>query len=167
VDSEIVLNPIDLDYLKAADPPRYSVRSVLHISQYQDIEWLEPFCSRRGLEFRRFRALWPARPEMEAADLIVGYGRTVYEAMALGREAVILDSRHYQQDYADGLASEVYQDAVRCNCSGRWNKEIWGPKQMGWALERYDRDRALDNRRKIAAHHDVKVIGEQLLRLAG
>ncbi len=94
--------PIDIERFRPRGAARRRARRVLLLSNYlkgAPLRMLEDVCGDLGLELVRLGAsgtptLEP-QGEMADADIVVGYGRSVLEAMALGRAA-------YVWDYAGG-----------------------------------------------------------------
>ena len=64
--------------------------------------------------------VWEIEKAINDADLVIGLGRSAYEAMACGRPVVIYDHRPYSKCYADGyLKKECIEESLKMNCSGR------------------------------------------------
>lgn len=90
--------PIDLERYRPRGPSRERARRVLVLSNYLEADrllMLEGVCADLGLELARVGGADGARvaPEeaIAAADIVVGYGRSVLEAMGLGRAAYVWD----------------------------------------------------------------------------
>ncbi len=94
--------PIDIERFRPRGAARRRARRVLLLSNYlkgAPLRMLENVCDDLGLELVRLGAsgtpTLDPQGEMADADIVVGYGRSVLEAMALGRAA-------YVWDYAGG-----------------------------------------------------------------
>lgn len=59
--------------------------------------------------------------QINRADLVIGLGRSVYDAMACGRPVIVFDYRMYNgKPMGDGyLNSQNFEESLKCNCSGR------------------------------------------------
>ena len=90
--------PIDIERFRPRGAARRRARRVLLVSNYLNgapLRMLENVCGDLGLELVKLGAsgtptLKP-QGEMADADIVVGYGRSVLEAMALGRAAYVWD----------------------------------------------------------------------------
>lgn len=90
--------PIDIERFRPADAARPRARRVLALSNYLPEDrrvMLEEVCAGLGLELSRIgNGAGPAldpRPAIAAADIVVGYGRSALEGMAMGRPTYVWD----------------------------------------------------------------------------
>jgi hypothetical protein len=89
--------PIDLERFTPSSPSRPSPRRVLILSNYLDsdrLRILERVCDELSLDLAQVghpRPVLDPGPEIAAADIVVGYGRSLLEAMAQGRAAYVWD----------------------------------------------------------------------------
>lgn len=117
-ESVIIRNPIDTKRFYPTRKVHKKLENVLFMSNYQGKarEVIKTACE--GLNLR----IWgqsnqtsDAVTEMNWADLVIGLGRTAYEAMSLNRNVII-----YDYNGADGFATEeLLLEARKNNCSGR------------------------------------------------
>jgi glycosyltransferase involved in cell wall biosynthesis len=162
VESVVIRNPINLDRFRPTRPLSPVLRRVLFLSNYG---WTVAETMAEGaqdLEFRRVGGEHRIENVEEAinwADLVVGLGRSVYEAMACGRNVVVYD---YQG--ADGFVDTdtIYEYRKR-NCSGRTNRIKLSPGTFRYELNRYDPSLGPQLRVYAEAHHDVRQIAEEYL----
>ena len=95
------------------------------------------------------------------ADLVVGLGRSVYEAMSCGRNAVIYD---YQG--GDGFVTpENILEFRKKNCSGRTNRLRYTVDEFREVLGQYDPDQAGALRQYVLDNNNVETIVDQYLSL--
>ncbi|MFV0457116.1 MAG: glycosyltransferase [Pseudomonas sp.] len=101
------------------------VERVYSLSHSDDLNArLKALCDRHGLEFlsnNKFTSpSMDIRQNLEWADLVVGVGRSAYEAAMYGRPVLLLDQRSYNGcALSDGLFHENFMGAIKSNCSGR------------------------------------------------
>ncbi|HZO07600.1 MAG TPA: hypothetical protein VFB52_14520, partial [Solirubrobacterales bacterium] len=145
--------PIDIERFRPRDAARPRARRVLLLSNYLDgarLQMLEGVCDELGLELARIGATGtPVASPQEAiadADIVVGYGRSVLEGMAMGRAAYVWDyaggdgwvtPESYAAHEADGFSgagSEAVIDAARL----RADLAAYSPElgEFGWDLVR-------------------------------
>lgn len=102
-----------------------SVERVYSLSHSDELNArLRALCDKHGLEFlsnNKFtNPSMDIRQNLEWADLVVGVGRSAYEAAMYGRPVLLLDQRSYNgRALSDGLFHENFMGAVENNCSGR------------------------------------------------
>jgi len=117
-DSTIIRNPIDTKHFYPTRKVHKKLENVLFMSNYpgKAREVIKTACD--GLNLR----IWgmnnqtsDAAEEMNWADLVIGLGRTAYEAMSINRNVII-----YDYNGADGFATpDLLLQARENNCSGR------------------------------------------------
>jgi hypothetical protein len=90
--------PIDLERFRPRGGSSRRARRVLLLSNYLNgarLRMLEEACGDLGLELTRIGGaagqIADPQAEMAAADIVVGYGRSVIESMAMGRAAYVWD----------------------------------------------------------------------------
>ncbi len=164
-ESFVIRNPIDTDKFRTDKPTNRTLKAVAFISNNPRTSTIatlkEATAGLRFEEVGRQHQLRDIRPVIQRADLIVGLGRTVYEAMSMGRNAIIFDYKG-----ADGFVdTESIFRFRESNCSGRTNKLRWGGGQLAQAMERYDPDLGEQLREYIKEHNNVETIAERYLCL--
>jgi hypothetical protein len=95
---ERLTQPIDVGHFSPGPPPRPEPKVVLVFGNNQVLgrERFEAVCDERGVEVRYMGAVAGDRRadplvELRGADIVVGYGRCILEAMACGRTAFVSD----------------------------------------------------------------------------
>lgn len=160
--SQVIRNPIDTEKF-VGSPIGKELKKVLFMSNYQGgaRNVIEQACQEAGLELRIFGkdGQTDAKTAMEWADLVIGLGRTAYEAMSMNRNVIIFD-----YNGADGFADHVsLLDFRRNNCSGRYNKLKLNAQDLKSLFSEYNPD--LQLRDYILKYNDVKKIAQQYLGL--
>lgn len=122
----IVNNGIDCDRFSPKHPVNDNLRTVLSMCQGErGHNFVKRCCERAGYEFIRADKytdnVWDIERLINQADLVVGLGRSVYDAMACGRCVLIYDFRDYVgHTLADGMvAPETICKSMLCNCNGK------------------------------------------------
>lgn len=101
------------------------VKNVFSLSHSEVLnDRLKKLCDRYGFGFLSHNKFtnpsMDIRQSLEWADLVVGVGRSAYEAAMYGRAVLLLDQRSYNGSaLSDGLFHENFEEAIEHNCSGR------------------------------------------------
>ncbi|HEX5608849.1 MAG TPA: hypothetical protein VFX45_02015 [Solirubrobacterales bacterium] len=120
--------PIDLEQFRPRGASRERARRVLLLSNYLDgprMRLLKEVCRDLELELTRLgsagKPTIAPQAAMTDADIVVGYGRSIVEAMAMGRAAYVWDraggdgwvtSDNYAALEADGFAGAATGDVI-------------------------------------------------------
>jgi hypothetical protein len=120
--------PVDLERFRPRGASRERARRVLLLSNYLDgprLRLLEDVCRDLDLELTRLGSAGTPtiapQAAMTDADIVVGYGRSVVEAMAMGRAAYVWDRAggdgwvtpdNYAALEADGFAGAATGDVI-------------------------------------------------------
>lgn len=145
--SKTILNGIDLQRYKPTRPINSTLpRKILSLCQSESAnELISEACKDLSIEFQKLdkniNPLWSIEKEINKSDLVIGIGRSAYEAMACGRPVIIFDSRSYSQSYADGyLTSDRIESSILNNCSGRRLKLDLNKKTLINEINKYNPD---------------------------
>lgn len=163
-DSVVIRNPIDTERFKAAKPSKNVLRNVAYISNNPQSK--VPLIKRSvaGLKFEtagRSTQQRDVRPMLNRADLVIGLGRTAYEAMSMGRNVVVFDYKG-----ADGFVTpKTILDYRLSNCSGRHGGFNWDEAKLREAVDLYDPLLGPALREYIIDNNNVDTIVEQYLSL--
>lgn len=125
---------------------------------------LEQACSEAGMELVRAggagRQTNDPREALRDADVVIGYGRAILEAMACGRAAFVYD-------WAGGqgwVTAERYPVIEAAGFGGR-NEEVLDARGLADALSRYDPSMGPVNHDLVMAHHRANVHVQQLIEI--
>lgn len=142
--SIVVLNGINCERFKPEKPLNKQLTKVLSLSQ-SDLanDKIEEACNALNISFNKFNKhinpLWDVEKEINKADLVVGLGRSAYDAMACGRAILVFDDRGYFESYGDGyLTKEVLKSCIYYNLSGRASKLKFDTNDIKKELLKYD-----------------------------
>lgn len=77
--------------------------------------------------------------EINKSDMVIGIGRSIYDAMACGRPCIIFDNRYYNGNKADGyLYPHLFDEFIKNNCSGRYHNYHFTEKDIRRELKKYN-----------------------------
>ena len=143
-ESRIILNGIDCSRFFPQMPVSKTLSKVLSLSQSIEAnEIIENACKRLGLEFNKLNKhvnpIWDVEKLINKVDLVIGLGRSAYEAMACGRAVIAYDQRSYSSSFADGyITKENISQSLLHNCSGRSFKLKFSEDDLVNELEKYN-----------------------------
>ena len=124
--STLILNGINCTRYSSKTPINNELKNVLSLSQSKVANSkIESVCKEIGVNFKKLNKhinpIWNVEDLINEADLVIGLGRSAYEAMACGRPVVIYDERDYNSSKADGyMTTDLISKCVANNCSGRY-----------------------------------------------
>lgn len=100
------------------------------------------------------------RPELAAADIVIGYGRSILEAMACGRAAYVYDWKG-----GDGwITAESYPEIEADGFAGFSDRVVDG-ERLAQDLRRYSASMGPVNHDLVYAHHRANVHAQKLVEL--
>lgn len=163
----VIRNPIDLTlYLSNRMFTHFPqpLRKVMYMSNYQGgvLDVIKEACANAGLELQVYgkNNTVPALGAIQQADLVIGLGRTAYEAMACNKNVIVFD-----YNGADGFVTpESMIEFRKNNCSGRRYGIKLNANDLQQLFKKYDHK--LQLRKYIEENNDVKKIVRQYLDLA-
>lgn len=127
--SLIILNGINLKRFDIKEKISSKVQTILSLCHSIEANNLiREICMEKGLEyieaFKYKDPVWDVENKINQADLVIGIGRSAYEAMACGRPVIIYDKRSYFSPYGDGYIKNILGLSIQHNCSGRYSKRL-------------------------------------------
>jgi hypothetical protein len=173
VELEVVrmTQPIDTERFASRGGLPESPRRALLLSNNTPIsdhlETLEAACKEAGIELSRLGGLdgqiADPREALAAADIVVGYGRSVLEAMACGRAAYV-----YDWHGGDGwVTPESYPVIESDGFAARSGRAVLPPQALAEDLRRYSPAMGPANHDLVVGNHRATVHAQELLRLFG
>ncbi len=127
--ADVVLNGVDLEVFYPKNPIGKTAKTILSLCQSNEAnEWLEEICRDIEVNFlainKHENPVFHLADEINKADMVIGIGRSAYDAMACGRPCLLFDNRVYNGPFGEGyLHPSRFHDFVRFNCSGRFSKK--------------------------------------------
>ena len=169
--NKLVLNGLDLQQKRPIKLPNPALKVVLSLCQSDEAnQLLAKACAKKGLEFLLFNKhrnpTFHIEREINNADLVVGIGRSVFDAMACGRPCVVFDQRDYNGNRGDGyLYPELFDAFIQHNCSGRYRNQAFSEADLLREFDRYDPDDGARLRRIAEDKLDVVAMADALLSM--
>lgn len=162
--------PIDTDRFapRAALPERPRRALLLSNTPLADrFEMIEGACSEAGIELRKLggtgKSITDIRPALSEAEIVIGYARSVLEAMACGRTAYV-----YDWHGGDGwMTAESYDriEAGGFGFAGQAQELIIDREKLAADLRRYSATMGPVNHDLVMAHHHAGRHAEELIGL--
>ncbi|WP_320052861.1 glycosyltransferase family 4 protein [uncultured Acetobacteroides sp.] len=140
--SPIIHNGIDCERFRPMKPLRNSNIRVLSLCQSEEgHQQVLDACKLVGAEFgkldKKIDNIWDVSSAINEYDLVVGLGRSAYEALACGRPVVIYDKRPYASSMGDGYFLDVMPMSLKNNCSGRALHRDFSIEDLAHEIGRY------------------------------
>lgn len=108
-------------------------------------EMIQRVCKRNNwdliIQNKYHKPIWDVENLINKADMVIGWGRSIYEAAACGRNVVVFDSRKYVGDttLGDGfLEDHNFYNYLANNCTGRYSKRVYDAAGLQVEMEKYD-----------------------------
>lgn len=175
----IIPNGIDCKRFFPRNPVSEKLTTVLSLCQSNEAnKFIRKCCEKAGLKFissnKHTDNVWSIEELINQSDLVVGLGRSVYDAMACGRCVLVYDYREYMGEFlGDGmLTPDSINKSMTCNCSGRANRlkyneqefiaemQKYSPQLATWsrdfAIQNLNIEQAVDNYLSICDNIDYK-----------
>lgn len=126
---------------------------------------LESACENLGIELERVGGAAgqtdDPRPQLAAADIVIGYGRSILEAMACGRAAYVYDWKG-----GDGwVTAESYPAIEADGFAGRSGSVPADVERLADDLRRYSASMGPVNHDLVYAHHRANLHAQELVEL--
>ena len=140
----VIANGIDCNRFCQKRPVSPTLQTVLSLCQ-SDVanDFIRRCCQQEGIRFLQSNKftdnVWSIEELINESDLVVGLGRSAYDAMACGRCVLVYDYREYMGEFlGDGmLTPESIQKSMLCNCSGRSNRLKYNEETFIKELQKY------------------------------
>jgi hypothetical protein len=162
--------PIDTERFASRTPLPEIPRRVLLLSNTPNSDRLgvlESACEEAGLQLQRLGGhegqTTDPRQALSEADIVIGYGRSILEAMASGRAAYV-----YDWNGGDGwVTPESYPEIEADGIAGRSGRTVLSQGQLVEDLRRYNPAMGPVNHDLVIAHHRANVHAQELIGLLG
>jgi hypothetical protein len=173
VESALIRNGIDCQRFAPSRPLNTSLTSVLSLCQSDEANaMIESVCQRNQLTFlsadKKMDNVWHLEKLINEADLVVGIGRSLYDAMACGRTVVSFDMRKYSKALGDGyLDTSNIEESIKHNCSGRGTGKKMNEALFESELRKYNPSDGLFLRAYAMQQLNIRHSVQQYLALVG
>lgn len=160
--------PIDTERFASRAPLPEVPRRALLLSNTplsDRLALLEQACDAAGMELVRVGGrqgqVADPREALVGADIVIGYGRSILEAMACGRAAYV-----YDWNGGDGwITSESYPAIEADGIAGRSGRAILDAAKLADDLRHYSAAMGPVNHDLVMAHHRANVHAQELIEL--
>jgi|SaaInlV_125m_DNA_1040241.scaffolds.fasta_scaffold04767_8 hypothetical protein len=139
----IILNGIDCDRFDIKVPLNTKIKRILSLAQSESAnKLLQKTCDILGCELitlnKNTNPKFDIENDINNVDLVVGLGRSAYDAIACGRPVFIWDDRNYQGNLGDGyLTIDNFNELIKTNCSGRRYKKPYTAEQIALEIQEH------------------------------
>ncbi|WP_370392213.1 UDP-glycosyltransferase [uncultured Winogradskyella sp.] len=143
--SILVHNSINLERFKPKKNINRKLKSVLSMCHSEKANlFIEDICEKLNLKYTEAykynSSIWDIENKINNSDLVVGLGRSAYEAMACGRPVLVYDDRKYFKSCGDGYIRDILGLSLKKNCSGRYFNKKFDELQLIEELRKYNYD---------------------------
>jgi len=167
--SKMIHNGINCERYQPKKPIHTKLQNVLSLSQSEIANAkIQEACKKLNLNFSKLNKntnpVWNVEDLINEADLVLGLGRSAFEAMACGRATVVFDERAYSKSYADGyMTPELIDQCIVNNCSGRYSKKEFDTADLIHEFSHYKSDDGALMRAYALTHFNIKLQVEEYL----
>jgi len=144
-EGKVILNGINCKRYTSVVPINDKLTTLLSLCQSKEAnDMLSKACEISKVNFKSLNkyenAIWNVESIINESDMVVGLGRSAYEAMACGRAVLIFDNRNYFKSYSDGYVDlEMINKSILNNCSGRYFKKELGVQELVQEINKYSK----------------------------
>ena len=166
----VIANGIDCNRFFPKKPVSPTLQSVLSLCQ-SDIanDFIRRCCQQEGIRFLQSNKftdnVWSIEELINESNLVVGLGRSAYDAMACGRCVLVYDYRQYMGEFlGDGmLTPESIEGSMLCNCSGRASRRKFTEQSFIAELHKYSPELGAWGRQFALEHLNIEKAAEAYL----
>lgn len=140
----VIPNGIDCHRFSPRKPVSKTLTKVLSLCQSDEAnDFIRKCCEAINVEFlcsNKFTDnVWSIEDLINQSDLVIGLGRSAYDAMACGRAVLVYDYREYMGEFlGDGLLTpDTIGKSMYCNCSGRANRMKFDEQTFVEEMQKY------------------------------
>lgn len=171
-DSTVILNGIDCNRFRPKKSVAQELTTVLSLCQSDEAnKFISKCCQDAGVGFLKADKykdnVWKIEDVINQSDLVVGLGRSAYDAMACGRCVIAFDCRHYiGNSLGDGmLTPDNIEESMKCNCSGRAHGLEFDEDAFVGEMKKYSPELAAWSREYALEHLNVENAAGQYLSM--
>lgn len=144
IKSKIILNGINLNRFKNYRNVNKTLQNILSLSHSEEVnKLLSEVCKEKGYNFtsinKKINPIWELESVINENDLIIGIGRSAYDAISCGRNVLVFDYRGYvDKAIGDGyLKQDNIEKFLLFNLSGRYSNRTFNKETIIKELEEY------------------------------
>jgi len=163
-ESVVIPNGIDCERFRPKKPVSPTLSTVLSLSHSETANaFIRGCCEKIGVKFLKCNKytdnVWNIEDVINEADLVIGLGRSAYDAMACGRCVLVYDFREqYMGEYlGDGmLTAQNIAQAMTHNCSGRASRLKYDETSFIAEMQKYSPQLAAWSREYAVEHLNIR-----------
>ncbi len=168
--SKIIKNGINTNKYRPKNVLNKQLKNVLSLCQSDSAnKKLKLCCDKMGLNFIKANKFknpsWDIASLINEADIVVGLGRSAYEAMSCGRPVVIFDDRPYFDSVGDGYVKDIIEKSIQFNCSGRYLNKNFAGEDLQSELLKFDIKDGLYLRNFALKHLNIEKAVDQYIEV--
>lgn len=170
--NSIIHNGINLERFAIKNKINNKLTNILSLSQSEDANNLiKDVCAELNINFsyinKHTNSEWNIENKINENDLIIGLGRSAYDAISCGRPVIIFDKRSYGMNayIGDGYATQNFGFYLKNNCSGRYSNRIFNKEILIEEIKKYDPNDSLILRKIATENFNIENIVDQYLDL--
>ena len=171
ISADIIRNGINLNRFTVRKPIRKALTNVLsNCKSYNGADGiLREACKHIGVNLIIPETrIWNIEDIICECDLVVGIGRSLYDAMACGRCVISWDTRDYNGNLGDGyINSENINKSMEHNLTGRGSGHSFDVNMMIHELEKYNYHDGEFNRNFAENYLDINKSVDKYLDIYG
>lgn len=172
IESSVIFNGIDCERFTPKRPLPEKLSCVLSLCQSEELNaFIAECCEQIGVRFLSCNKytdnVWDIPEKINQADLVVGIGRSIYDAMACGRCVLSYDMRKYiNAAIGDGyLDASNFDKVIENNCSGRTLRKTFDKEGFVQELLKYNPADGQWAREYALEHLNITRVAEKYLAL--
>ena len=150
IEMETIRNGIDCERFYPERPIHDKLSNVLSLCQSEEaIKLVVSCCKELNVKHKIIRHwkdhIWKIEKEINKADLVIGVGRSLFDAMACGRAIISYDTRYKDKNFeGDGyLDKSNIKSSLVYNCCGGFNRRFFNKDELILELKKYNSDDGL------------------------
>lgn len=142
--SVLIKNGVNLDRFNTKKQPHHHLKTILSLCQSEEANtFIKEAIKGENIDLIEFNKhqnpIWETEDYINSADMVIGLGRSLYDAMACGRPVICFDNRHqYMDSVGDGYLKDIIYGSINYNCSGRFLKKQFTQEDLLTEIKKYN-----------------------------
>ena len=143
INSRIIYNPINTEKFCLNQPLNQKLKRILSLCHSDEAnEIIQKACQKSGIEllinYKYKNPSETVEKTINQVDMVIGLGRSAYEAMSCERPVIVFDKRYYMESFADGYVADILGLSLQNNCSGRYFKYNFNEDDLVQEFSKYN-----------------------------
>ena len=167
----VIPNGIDCKRFYPKRPVSPTLSTVLSLCQSEEAnDFIKECCKKVNVKFLRCEKhtdnVWAIEDMINQSDLVVGLGRSAYDAMACGRAVIVYDFRkhHMGEFLGEGmLTPENIEKSMSCNCTGKASRLKYDEQGFIAEMQKYSPELAAWGREYALENLNIEVAARKYL----